>query len=191
MFIPALHGHKGQSGFTLIELLAVMAIIGILAGLVAGAIVGLGSQGQSARLDGDRDSMNKAANRFFLESFPEEYPVVSLSDTDDSIEPGTDLGVRIVDFKATLPQDPTKKFVPDFLNDIPDSSALVEWRIDTNSGEVFFANAGSLLIKPSNNVLDVEAATREPSVASDHTFTLTMAKNESALKTLNVKVPAG
>ncbi|MCH7712652.1 MAG: prepilin-type N-terminal cleavage/methylation domain-containing protein [Chloroflexi bacterium] len=191
MFIPAYHGYKGQKGFTLIELLAVMAIIAILAGLVAGAIVGLGSQGQSARLAGDRDSLNKAANRFFLEAFPEVYPVVSLDDTDDSLKPDTDLGVRLIDFKATLPQDPTKRFVPDFLNNIPDSSALVEWRIDTNSGEVFFVNAGALLIKPSNNVLDIEAATREPSSASDHTLTLSMAKNESALKTLKVKVPAG
>ena len=182
---------RGQRGFTLIELLAVMAIIGILAGLVAGAIVGLGSQGQSARLDGDRDSMNKAANRFFPEAFPEEYPVVSLDDTDDSLKPDTDLGVRIIDFKATLPQDPTKRFVPDFLNSIPDSSALVEWRIATTSGEVFFVNAGALLIKPSNNVLDIEAATREPAVASDHTFTLSMGKNEAALKTLKGKVPAG
>ena len=117
--------------------------------------------------------------------------MVSLDDTDDSLKPDTDLGVRIIDFKATLPQDPIKRFVPDFLNKIPDSSALVEWRIDTNSGEVFFVNAGSLLIKPSNNVLDVEAATREPTVASDHAFTLTMAKNQSDLKTLKVKVPAG
>ena len=65
---------QAQKGFTLIELLAVMAIIGILAALVAGAIVGLGSQGQSARLDGDADSMNKAANRFFLESFARGIP---------------------------------------------------------------------------------------------------------------------
>ncbi|PKB79134.1 MAG: hypothetical protein BZY88_15000 [SAR202 cluster bacterium Io17-Chloro-G9] len=182
---------RGQKGFTLIELLAVMAILGILAALVAGSIVGLGSQGQSTRLDGDRDSIAKAANRFFVESFPETYPVVSLDDTDDSVEPDTDLNVRVIDFTARLPQDPTKKFVPDFLGDIPNSSALVEWRIDTDSGNVFFANAGSLLIKPSNNRLDIEAATREPGVASDHTLELSMAKDESALKILKVSVPAG
>lgn len=191
MFESTYHRYKGQRGFTLIELLAVMAILAILAGLVAGAVVGLGGQGQSARLDGDRDSLNKAANRFFVEAFPERYPVASLDDTDDSLEPSTDLGVRIIDFKATLPQDPTKNFVPDFLNDIPNSSALVEWRIDTNSGNVFFANAGSPLIKPSNNGLDIDAANREPSEASDHTLTISMEKNEAALKTMKVRLPGG
>ena len=48
---------RRQRGFTLVELLAVMAIIGILAGVVAGSISGLG------------------ANAFFLASFPEAYPV--------------------------------------------------------------------------------------------------------------------
>ena len=37
---------KAQAGFTLVELLAVMAILGILAGLVAGTVVGLGSRSQ-------------------------------------------------------------------------------------------------------------------------------------------------
>jgi prepilin-type N-terminal cleavage/methylation domain-containing protein len=65
---------KAQAGFTLVELLAVMAILGILAGLVAGTVVGLGSRSQATRLDGDRDGIRKAANAFFLESFPETYP---------------------------------------------------------------------------------------------------------------------
>jgi len=36
---------KAQAGFTLVELLSVMAILGILAGLVAGPVTGLGSRG--------------------------------------------------------------------------------------------------------------------------------------------------
>ena len=37
---------RSQKGFTLVELLAVMAILGILAGLVAGTVAGLGSRSQ-------------------------------------------------------------------------------------------------------------------------------------------------
>jgi len=106
---------KAQSGFILIELLAVMAILGILAGLVAGTVVGLGSRSQSARLDGDRDGIRKAANAFFLDSFPEAYPV-------DSTE-GTVPSIKAIDFKEGTPQDPNKTFVPDFLTEIPDSAA--------------------------------------------------------------------
>lgn len=40
--IMVLSRGRTQAGFTLVELLAVMAILGILAGLVAGTLVGLG-----------------------------------------------------------------------------------------------------------------------------------------------------
>jgi prepilin-type N-terminal cleavage/methylation domain-containing protein len=182
---------KGEVGFTLVELLVVMAILTTLAGLVAGTVVGVGSRGQQARLDGDRDTIGKAAKRFSTEAFPETFPVVTLADTNESIKVTPDLGIRLVDFKRGLPQDPTKKFVPNFLNEIPDSSALVSWRIDTNSGNVFFAADGAPLIKPSNNRLDVEAADGTPGQRSNYTFELSMSKNEAALQTLKVRVPEG
>ena len=107
---------RGQKGFTLVELLAVMAILDILTALVAGSIVGLGTRGQATRLDGDRDSIRKSATRFATEAFPETFPVVSLDDTVSFLQADTELGVRLIDFKARLPQDSTQKFVPDFLN---------------------------------------------------------------------------
>jgi len=107
---------RGQKVFTLVELLAVMAILDILAALVAGSIVGLGTRGQATRLDGDRDSIRKSATRFATEAFPETFPVVSLDDTVSFLQADTELGVRLIDFKARLPQDSTQKFVPDFLN---------------------------------------------------------------------------
>ena len=168
-----------------------MAILGILAGLVAGAVTGLGNRGQQTRLDGDRDSIQKAANAFSLEAFPEKYPVLSLDDTAPELVVSPDLGVRLIDLKASLPQDPTKKFVPNFLTKLPESSALVSWRIDTRSGEVFFANDGAPLIKPSSNELNVSASDSGVSAPSDYTVELIMAKNTAALQTLELDIPAG
>jgi len=174
---------KSQAGFTLVELLAVMAILGVLAGLVAGTVVGLGSRSQSTRLDGDRDGIRKAANAFFLESFPEVYPV-------DSVDGEVD-GIHEIDFKRGLPQDLNKIFVPDYLVKLPDSAALVSWRIDENSGNVFFAQDGSPLIKPANNRLDIEADSGASDTNDDHTLTLSMAKDEAAPEIIEISIPAG
>lgn len=178
---------KAQAGFTLVELLSVMAILGILAGLVAGPVTGLGSRGQSTRLDGDRDGIRKAANAFNLEAFPEAYPVLEVSEG----VTGNVSGIKEIDFKKGLPQDPNKNFVPNFLVKLPDSSALVSWRIDENSGNVFFAQDGSALIKPSNNRLDISATTSTPSATSDYVLELSMAKDEAAPEIMVIKIPAG
>ena len=194
---------KAQAGFTLIELLAVMAILGILGGLVAGTVVGLGNRGQATRLDGDREGIGKAANAFALEAFPEAFPIVAIT----SDVTGNVSGVHEIDFKTGLPQDPNKTFVPNFLSELPDSSALISWRIDINAGNVFFAQDGSALIKPSNNRLDVSVGTRRNAdsfvgndvtafvtnstgVVSDYLLEFSMAKNEAAPEIIEIQIPA-
>jgi len=193
-----------QRGFTLVELLAVMAIMAILAGVVSGAVVGLGSTGQNTRLAGDRNTIAKSADRFFTDAFPQTYPVVELDtngdgDVDDDDEfdlPGGDLGVRVIDFDAILPHDATRSFVPDFLKEVPDSGALVSWRVDTSTGNVFFAEDGSALVRPSLARLDVsadnaQASTAESSFQSDHEFAITMRKGEAPINTIEMTIPAG
>ncbi len=112
---------RGTRGFTLVELLAVMAIIGILSGMVAGAVTGLGTSGLNAQIVSDTKVIETAADRFLNDTFPETFPVEALASGEE------DLGVRTIDFDAALPQDPTKTFVLDFLKKIPDSAALVSY----------------------------------------------------------------
>ena len=195
---------KGPRGFTLIELLAVIAIIGILAALVAGTVTGIGQGGQTARLAGDQNSIAKAADRFVTEALPAVYPVVSLDDTDADLNPendsrlAADLGVRLIDFDAGLPQDANKTFVPDFLKEVPDSAGLVSWRIVESTGQAFFAEDGSFLARPSDARLDGRAGSSSgtlsstvPTERSDYTLKLQMTKGDAAIELIEVTIPGG
>ena len=113
---------------------------------------------------------------------------------------GGDLGVRLVDFEAVVPGDPTKAFVPDYLKETPDTAALVSWRVITATGQVFFAEDGAQLIRPSATRLDVSVATlaedgvdpgNKVSEQADYKLKLRMNKNEAALQILGVSIPAG
>ena len=183
---------RQQRGFTLTELLAVMAILGILAGLVSGAVGGVGSSGQKARLSGDRVTIGTAVDRFFNLSFPQSYPVERFEDADPSLRLAGDLGVRAIYFDARLPQDPDQTFTPDFLKEIPDSAALVSWRIDTARGILFYAQEGAQLIPPAQSRLDVSATdSTSPGAVSAYAFNLRMKKNEAAVTVLTMEIPEG
>ena len=176
-----------------------MAIIGILAGVVAGSISGLGSNGQNAQIQSDTRNMETAADRFYNDSFPQTYPIIN-PDTNDDGEldgldspplPAGDVNVRLIDFDARLPQDPTKTFSPDFIKDIPNSDALVSYRVLTTTGNVFPAAEGAPLIPPSNSRLNIAADDTETGATSGITFDLIMSKNRAAVELLKNQIPAG
>ena len=162
-----------------------MAIIGILAGITAGAVTGLGGQGINAQIASDTNAIETAADRFLNDTFPETFPVEALASGEE------DLGVRTIDFDAALPQDPTKTFVPDFLKKIPDSAALVSYRIDTVTGRVFTADDGATLVPPPDSRLDASFSDLSPSGNPVVTFELNMGKNRAAVEELRIQGPGG
>lgn len=176
---------KGMRGFTLVELLAVMAIIGILSGMVAGAVTGLGTTGINAQIISDTKTMETAADRFLNDSFPAVYPVAALPEGEE------DLGVRGIDFDARLPQDPNKTFTPNFLKDIPDSAALVSYRIELSTGRIFPADDAAAFAPPANSRMDITLSDQTPSGNPEISFGLKTSKNRAAIESLQTHIPAG
>ena len=148
-------------------------------------MTGLGGQGINAQILSDASAMETAADRFLNETFPETYPVSALPSGEE------DLGVREIDFDARLPQDPTKTFVPNFLKKIPNSAALVSYRIETAKGLVFTADDAAAFAPPPNSRFDASFSDTTPSGNPVVTFTLKMGKNRAALEELRVQGPGG
>lgn len=172
-------------GFTLVELLAVMAIIGILAGVAAGSVTGLGGSGVNAQIKSDTSALETAADRFLNDSFPATYPVSALPSGED------DLGVREINFDARLPQNPAKTFVPDFLKKIPNSAALVSYRIETATGRIFVADDGAAFAPLPDSRFDAAFTDLSPSGNPEVTFELKMRKNRASEEELRVQGPGG
>ena len=170
-----------------------MAIIGILAGLVAGALTGTRGSANESRLSVDRNSILKAAQAFFTDSFPQSYPTVALGSTDQALVSATagDLGVRLINFDAPLPQADTKRFAPDYLKEIPVSAVQVSWRISVRTGDVFFAAQRAPLIFRSDSRLDVSAADPTLGQPSEYRLRLGVNRFEAAIDELRVQIPTG
>lgn len=67
-------GH-GQRGFTLIELLAVMAVIGVLSGIVVTSVSGSGEAGRDAQTQQDAGTVGSGVAQFFADQPPTEVLV--------------------------------------------------------------------------------------------------------------------
>ncbi|MFP3975368.1 MAG: type II secretion system protein [Chloroflexota bacterium] len=77
--------HQGQGGFTLIELMVVLAILGIIVGLVVPNMFGIMDDAEAVQIQGQHEKMREAVFSYYADTseFPTEWSRYDLSDSDN------------------------------------------------------------------------------------------------------------
>jgi len=98
-----------QKGFTLIELLIVIAIIGILAGLILTNLTGARERARDARRKADMDSINKALRLYYndAQAFPDDDGSGNMTCVTGTCSWGGPFASTLVTYMNYLPYDPS------------------------------------------------------------------------------------
>lgn len=116
------------------EVTLVIGLLLIMTTIVLMTVLGLRARSEDTGVADERVTITLAAARFFTESKFTAFPVEGPS--------GEGARLRPIDFDAPLPQDHSRRFVPDFLREVPPSARLVKWQLDTVTGAVSIAEDG-------------------------------------------------